>query len=103
MNERIKQLAKQAGDYVNEVYTPPVRSKTPGKIWEDGHIDWHTQFNEKFAELIVRECIEKSLEEQIDPDLIDQEQDIEDRCYLRGSNSGIITAVCAIEQHFGVE
>jgi hypothetical protein len=56
MNERIKELSKQAGDYVNEVYTPPVRSKTPGKIWEDGHIDWHTQFNEKFAELIVREC-----------------------------------------------
>jgi hypothetical protein len=60
MNERIKELAKEAGDYVNEVYTPPVRSKTPGKIWEDGHIDWLTQFNEKFAELIVREC-EKSI------------------------------------------
>ena len=57
MNERIKLLAEQAGDYVNEVYTPPVRSKTPGKIWEDGHVDWHTQFNEKFAELIVEECI----------------------------------------------
>ena len=56
MNERIKQLAKQAGDYVNEVYTGPVRSKTPGKIWEDGHVDWHTQFNEKFAQLIVQEC-----------------------------------------------
>ena len=56
MNERIQQLAKQAGDYVNEVYTAPVRSKTPGKIWEDGHISWHTQFNQKFAELIVREC-----------------------------------------------
>ena len=56
MNERINQLAKQAGDYVNEVYTGPVRSKTPGKIWEDGHVDWHTQFNEKFAQLIVREC-----------------------------------------------
>ena len=55
MNERIRQLAKQAGDYVNEVYTGPVRSKTPGKIWEDGHIDWHTQFNEKFAELILIE------------------------------------------------
>ena len=53
----IKQLALEAGDYVNEVYTAPVRSKTPGKIWEDGHIDWHTQFNEKFAELIVRECM----------------------------------------------
>jgi hypothetical protein len=58
MNERIRELAKQAGDYVNEVYTPPVRSNTPGKIWEDGHVDWHTQFNEKFAELIVRESID---------------------------------------------
>ena len=57
MNERIRELVKQAGDYVNEVYTPPVRSKTPGKIWEDGHIGWNEQFNEKFAELIVRECV----------------------------------------------
>jgi hypothetical protein len=56
MNERIRELAQQAGDYVNSVYTPPVRSKTPGKIWEDGHVDWHTHFNQKFAELIVREC-----------------------------------------------
>ena len=56
MNERIRELAEQAGEYVNEVYTPPVRSKTPGKIWEDGHVDWHEQFNQKFAELIVREC-----------------------------------------------
>ena len=58
MNERIKKLKEQAGEYVNSVYTPPVRSKTPGKIWEDGHIGWHTQFNEKFAELIVAECVE---------------------------------------------
>jgi len=58
MNERIIELSKQAGDYVNETYTGPVRSKTPGKIWEDGHVDWHTQFNQKFAELIVQECAE---------------------------------------------
>jgi hypothetical protein len=57
MNERIQELIKQAGDYVNEVYTPPVRSKTPDKIWEDGHIAWTTLFNEKLAELIVAECI----------------------------------------------
>jgi len=74
MNERIKQLAEQAGDYVNEVYTPPVRSKTPGKIWEDGHVDWYTQFNEKFAELIVRECarigeLKEQGYEDYDPDL----------------------------------
>ena len=58
MNDRIRQLSKQAGDYVNETYTGPVRSKTPGKIWEDGHVGWHTQFNEKFAQLIVQECID---------------------------------------------
>jgi len=57
MNERIRQLSKQAGDYVNETYTGPVRSKTPGKIWEDGHVGWHTQFNQKFAQLIVKECV----------------------------------------------
>jgi len=57
MNDKIRELAQQAGDYVNRVYTPPVRSNTPGKIWEDGHVDWHTQFNEKFAELIVQECM----------------------------------------------
>ena len=56
MNERIRALALQAGEHANSVYVPPVRSKTPGKIWEDGHVDWHDLFNENFAELIVQEC-----------------------------------------------
>jgi hypothetical protein len=56
MNEQIKKLAEEAVKYVNAVYTPPVRSKTPGKIWEDGHIDWHTQFNKQFANIIALEC-----------------------------------------------
>jgi hypothetical protein len=59
MNEQIEKLALRAGEYVNSVYIPPVRSKTPDKIWEDGHVDWHTQFNQKFAELIVRECLDE--------------------------------------------
>ena len=67
MNERIKELAVQAGEYVNSVYTPPVRSKTPGKIWEDGHIGWHTQFNQKFAELIVQECANELLKWKDEP------------------------------------
>ena len=85
MNERIRELALQAGEYVNEVYTPPVRSKTPGKIWEDGHVDWHTQFNQKFAELIVQECADVAKETRwaVPPS---QEQ------IARG-----------IQQHFGVE
>ena len=83
MNETTKKLAKKAG----------FTSCTPSM----------QTMLEAFAKLIVKECIEKSLEERIDPDLIEQEQDIEDRCYLRGNNSGIIDAVCAIKQHFGVE
>jgi hypothetical protein len=51
--EQIKKLAMQAGEYTNEVYVPPVRSKTPGKIWEDGHVGWHDIFNEKFAKLVA--------------------------------------------------
>ena len=103
MNERIQKLALQAGEYVNSVYTPPVRSKTPGKIWEDGHIDWHPQFNEKFAELIVKECInreellgaiargwcsEKNSHKTMDPDLAVAIFDEVER---------------QIKQHFGVE
>jgi carbamoylphosphate synthase large subunit len=60
----IKRLATQAGEYTNEVYVPPVRSKTPGKIWEGGHVDWHDIFNEKFAELVAaheREVIERAV------------------------------------------
>jgi hypothetical protein len=90
VNERIKQLAKQAGDYVNEVYTPPVRSKTPGKIWEDGHIDWYTQFNEKFAQLIVQDCLS-----QVDKMEAVLEDDKE--------KTGVAWVGLAIAKHFGVE
>jgi hypothetical protein len=82
MNERIKELALQAGEYVNSVYKAPIRSKTPGKIWEDGYAPWDVQFNEKFAELIVRECAHIA-------DLAD-----ENKCEWIGGN--ILT-------HFGVE
>ena len=89
MNERIKQLSKQAGDYVNETYTGPVRSKTPGKIWEDGHVGWHTQFNQKFAELIARECMEVA-----SPNYTGTP---EDSVYY------VEQAINRIAEHFGVE
>ena len=93
MNERIRELARQAGDYVNEVYTPPVRSETSGKIWEDGHIDWHTQFNQKFAELIIRECI--GCCEQVISDPVPESVDT----WLNGGSQ----CIDEIKQHFGVE
>ena len=64
MNERIKQFEKQCWDH------------------QTNHLD-----TEKFAELIVRECL--------------------DQCYNRGMNdelyAGQLRAAEYIEQHFGVE
>ena len=97
MNERIKELALQAAEYVNSVYTPPVRSKTPGKIWEDGHIGWHTQFNEKFAELIVRECLAHGKLTQSQAVVNGSEE------YNAGREMGIEVFMNQIKLHFGVE
>ena len=94
MNERIKELALEAGEYVNEVYTPPVRSKTPGKIWEDGHIGWHTQFNQKFAELIVRECISINRQRQF--------SDYEGDSHRVAHNNALLCATSDMFEHFGV-
>jgi hypothetical protein len=52
MNERIKQLALQAGATVCGGYT----SLAAGSWSDTGDIDSHTLDVEKFAELIVREC-----------------------------------------------
>jgi len=59
MNKHIKQISEQAGEYANETWKPRVRSKVLGEIWEEGHVDWFEQYDAKFAELIVRECISK--------------------------------------------
>ena len=83
MNKRIRELALQAGECTNSVYTPPVRSKTPGKIWEDGHIDWHELYNEKFAVLIVEEMYDFIMDES--------------------ANDNGIPDLGKVKQHFGVE
>ena len=104
MNDRIRELAEQAGEYVNEVYTPPVRIKTPGKIWEDGHIEWHTHFNQKFAELIVRECgqyLESEAErlyalsaQESNPNFQSNFEICAEKCYDN---------IQGLKEHFGVE
>lgn len=81
MNERIKELAKQArqiGEYVNY-----------------GQIRLSTeQFEQKFAELIVEECAEVCRRQQY--------YDADDE-YKRGVNGGSFTCMNAIRRHFGVE
>ena len=90
MNERIQQLADEAKRYALETYPSPYEP-------------YANLYDKKFAELIVMECVKQALEEKVSEEEIDKEDDIEDRCYLRGNNGGIVDAVIRIKQHFGVE
>ncbi len=105
MNERIKYLAEQASEYVNTVYTPPVRSKTSGKMWEDGHVGWHTQFNQKFAELIVRECMAQCEQVAAEADSMTKSEFVTDagRMLHEGMWGGAKNCSGQIQTHFGVE
>ena len=51
MNERIKALVEQARKYADE--------NRPGSFVKYDP-EWFVLYNEKFAELIVRECIDKA-------------------------------------------
>ena len=57
MNKRIEELIVQAGNYVNETYTGPVPTTFTGNPGWHKEFDKWAQFSEKFAELIVQECI----------------------------------------------
>lgn len=87
MNERFENLAEEA-----MVHVP-------------GAQGLHTRaFSlEKFAELVVRECMRVAMDEIVSDEDIDNTKAIEDRCYLQGNNGGVVDAVVAIKQHFGVE
>jgi hypothetical protein len=52
LNEHIKSLSQKALDYAAEQYGPQRRDE---KVWEA------SVFDEKFAELIVRACIDIAL------------------------------------------
>jgi hypothetical protein len=79
MNERIKLLAEQAEQYADDTMNAdPATYDTPGqmKVWQE-------LMQEKFAELIVRECME----------VANTYQNVGGNCYVDDM----------IAKHFGVE
>ena len=76
MNEKIKQLAEQARQYAEDKQNDPLKIYT---------LDC---FNERFAELIVRECAE----------IADTERSNSVGCGYITKTNGM-----RIKQHFGVE
>jgi hypothetical protein len=77
MNERIKELFKEAGGHtsVRNLASNPVQVVETHELWDD-HID-------RFAELIVRECA--------------------DLCESFGESGDGYTCSAEILEHFGVE
>ena len=67
MNERIRELAKEALDYAEKNQSAEVQQH------------WFKLYNEKFAELIVKECCQKL------------------------ENDGMVEVAMEIKEHFGVE
>ena len=80
MNERIRELAEQAGEYAAQNATGD---------WEVGP-DYQDLFNKKFAELIVRECVKLQYKNVVVGGVSD---------YNRGRRE--LTE--DIQKHFGVE
>ena len=86
MNERIKQLAKQAEEYADIEYNA-------------SDLDWYELKEKKFAELIVRECV----------DVIRKEVSLkykdggETEEFMGGHYASSVLARVKIKHHFGVE
>jgi hypothetical protein len=96
MNERIQALADQAGKYADE-------TQPRGSYTRDGM--WLYAYNEKFAELIVRECADIAYQfstenKRIHPDI--------DPKNMPEANQSVYHCTCQavgheIREHFGVE
>jgi hypothetical protein len=86
MNERIKELVKQAGGHISirNLMSNPVQQRESIELWDDRI--------EKFAELIVKECVELV---SVNRDLA-----IEDGWNV---DEAMSIAINDIEEHFGVE
>ena len=96
MNERIRQLAQQATDIV-EIFNP------------DTGITHHREFfdQEKFAELIVQECIglcDQAVEENKRTFYtVNETQEVGPALVAKGSQVQAEKLSQQIKQHFGVE
>jgi hypothetical protein len=84
MNERIKELSKQAG------YLPDMLGI--------GH--WDMPEFQNFVRLFKEALIQELTGEYVGDAIIDAESEIEDRCYLRGNNGGVTDAILIV-QNFG--
>ena len=85
MNQQIRELVEQSG---LDVYGLGLDRQK----WENSLTN--------FVELLKHDIYNQVREELVDDAHIDAKNDVEDRCYLRGNNGGIVDALCIIK-NFG--
>lgn len=85
MNKRIQELMEQASQYAHE---------NRAGDWEVGPA-YQDIFHEKFAELIVRECMDIAYEVRGEP--------ATDTHYVIGYDRACEKMIDGIKEHFGVE
>ncbi len=92
MNERIRELAKQAGGHFStrNLMSNPVQQRESIELWDDKI--------EKFAELIVRECIMVCWPGG-ESDVLYEQASAIDKAFIDGQDA----CVERLKQHFGVE
>ena len=94
MNERIQQLALEAFQPINDITSEGVADR---RTFDQA---WFQHYNEKFAELIVQECINEIA-------YIGKANEVFGDRTDRGGLNHILwtteTAIEKIKQHFGVE
>ena len=88
MNERLKELYQQAHSIRRYDGDPALDGNPPTVYWQ-GEVS-----AQRFAELIVRECLEQIYSMTIDDPMEDWDQ---------GYDSGLDQAAETIKTHFGVE
>jgi hypothetical protein len=88
MNERIKQLAEQAKQYAREVMAHPM----------DPTLFSADVFQQKFAELIVQECIKKCEFVATMAAVTNDDDEMSRKCEATANSCSIM-----IKQHFGVK
>jgi len=102
MNKRIRELVKQAGGHfsTHNLMSNPIQHRESIELWDDKI--------EKFAELIVRECITECLQEwyELNAESVADDDPFRDprATGIRvGQKNGILKCISKIKLHFGVE
>ena len=101
MNERIQELIKQAHERKPVIVADPVTFEPIHKIGNYNEPMYHNVFSpEKFAELIVRECV-KIIEDEAFNNYNKYKQR-HPNSFEAGHDSGMFWSVGMIKEHFGV-